>query len=97
MRWREFIVVCCAVLAAPGCEKKLANRNVEQVRPNMSQKEVESILGQPNRTEKAELELETQKKTMVITRYYYQLNGQTIVLHFQNGKLMNNPDLPKED
>jgi hypothetical protein len=34
---------------------------------------------------------------MVITRYYYQLNGQTIVLHFQNGKLINNPDLPKED
>jgi hypothetical protein len=97
MRWREFIVVCCAVLAASGCEKKLANRNLEQVRPNMSQKEVESILGQPNRTEKAELELETQKKTMVITRYYYQQNGQTIVLHFQNGKLINDPDLLKED
>jgi hypothetical protein len=97
MRWREFIVVCCAALAAPGCEKKLANRNLEQVRPNMSQKEVESILGQPNRTEKAELELETDKKTMVITRYYYQQNGQTIVLHFQNGKLINDPDLLKED
>ena len=63
----------------------------------MSQKEVESILGQPKRTEKAELELETDKKTMVITRYYYEQNGQTIVLHFQNGKLINEPELLKED
>jgi uncharacterized protein DUF3862 len=97
MGWREFIVVCSAVLAVAGCEKKLANRNLEQVRTNMSQKEVESILGEPNRTEKTELELETQKKTMVITRYYYEQNGQTIVLHFQNGKLINDPDLLQEN
>ena len=63
----------------------------------MSQKEVESILGQPKRTEKAELELETDKKTMAITRYYYEQNGQTIILHFQNGKLINDPDLLKEN
>jgi hypothetical protein len=34
---------------------------------------------------------------MVITRYYYEQNGQTIVLHFQNGKLINDPDLLKEN
>jgi E3 ubiquitin-protein ligase DOA10 len=97
MQWRGLIVVCCAVLAATGCEKRFENRNLEQVRQNMSQKEVESILGQPKRTEKAELELETDKKTMVITRYYYEQNGQTIVLHLQNGKLINDPDLLKEN
>ncbi len=62
------------------------------MRPNISQKEVETILGHPDRTEKVELELETQKKTMAITRYYYQQDGQTIVLHFQNGFLVNEPE-----
>lgn len=96
MGWREFIVVCSAVLAVAGCEKKLANRNLEQVRTNMSQKEVESILGNPDRTEKVDLELETQKKTMTITRYYYNQNGETVVLHFQNGRLINAPEKLKE-
>ena len=63
----------------------------------MSQKEVESILGNPDRTEKVDLELETQKKTMAITRYYYDHNGQTIVLDFQNGRLANSPDKLKEN
>jgi len=57
----------------------------------MTQKEVESILGNPDRTEKVDLELETQKKTMVITRYFYIHDGQTVVLHFQNGRLINEP------
>jgi hypothetical protein len=62
----------------------------------MSQKEVESILGNPDRTEKVDLELETQKKTMTITRYYYNHNGETVVLHFQNGRLINAPEKLKE-
>jgi hypothetical protein len=42
------------------------------------------------------LELETQKKTLAITRYYYSQNGETVVLHFQNGRLINAPDRLKE-
>ena len=63
----------------------------------MSQKEVESILGSPDRIEKAELELETQRKTMAIIRYYYDQGGQTVVLNFQNGRLANSPDKLKEN
>ena len=74
------------------CHRQIDDRNLEQLRPNISQKEVETILGHPSRTEKTELELETQKKTMAITRYYYDRNGETIVLHFQNGLLVNEPE-----
>jgi hypothetical protein len=96
MQRGELILVLAAVLAIDGCQREFANRNLEQVKPNMSQKEVESILGNPDKTEKVDLELETQKKTMTITRYYYNQNGETVVLHFQNGRLINPPEKLKE-
>ncbi|HEY0789484.1 MAG TPA: hypothetical protein VGD78_00340 [Chthoniobacterales bacterium] len=86
-------VALLGALASFGaCHRQIDERNLLQLRPNISQKEVETILGHPNRTEKMELELETQKKTMAITRYYYDRNGETIVLHFQNGLLVNEPE-----
>ena len=97
MRGGALILVTAAMLATTGCEREFANRNLEQLKPNMSQKEVESIIGNPDRIEKADLELETQKKTMSITRYFYNQNGQTIVLQFQNGRLINTPEKLKEN
>jgi hypothetical protein len=97
MRGAALILVATAMLATTGCEREFANRNLEQLKPNMSQKEVESIIGNPDRIEKADLELETQKKTMSITRYFYNQNGQTIVLQFQNGRLINTPEKLKEN
>src|ERR1700693_6591124 len=96
MQRGELILVEAAVLAIDGGQREFANRNLEQLKPNMSQKEVESILGNPDRTEKVDLELETQKKTMAITRYFYNHDGETVVLHFQNGRLINAPDKLKE-
>jgi hypothetical protein len=90
------ILVVAAILTITGCQREFANRNLEQLKLNMSQKEVESILGDPDRTEKVDVELETQKKTMAITRYYYNQNGETVVLHFQNGRLINAPSRLKE-
>lgn len=90
------ILVVAGILTIGGCQREFANRNLEQLKLNMSQKEVESILGNPDRTEKVDLELETQKKTLAITRYYYSQNGETVVLHFQNGRLINAPDRLKE-
>ncbi len=92
MRLRPLMMGFCVFLAVTACHKEIANRNLQQVRLNMSPKEVESILGQPNRTDKIELDLETEKKNITITRYYYEQNGQQIVLHFQAGKLLNTPD-----
>jgi len=97
MRAGALILVATAMLATTGCEREFANRNLEQLKPNMSQKEVESIIGNPDRIEKADLELETQKKTMSITRYFYNQRGQTIVLQFQNGRLINTPEKLKEN
>ena len=97
MRGGALILVTAAMLATTGCEREFANRNLEQLKPNMSQKEVESIIGNPDRIEKVDLELETQKKTMSITRYFYNQRGQTIVLQFQNGRLVNMPEKLKEN
>ena len=97
MRGGALILVTAAMLATTGCEREFANRNLEQLKPNMSQKEVESIIGNPDRIEKADLELETQKKTMSITRYFYNQKGQTIVLQFQNGRLISTPEKLKEN
>ena len=97
MREGALILLATAMLAITGCEREFANRNLEQLKPNMSQKEVESIIGNPDRIEKADLELETQKKTMSITRYFYNQRGQTIVLQFQNGRLIDTPDKLKEN
>src|SRR5271155_4439165 len=96
MQWRELLLVLVAMLMMTGCQKEFGNRNLAELRPNMTQKEVESILGNPDRTEKVDLELETQKKTMAITRYFYVHDGETVVLHFQNGRLINEPEKLKE-
>ena len=97
MQGSALILVAAALLATAGCEREFANRNLEQLKLNMSQKEVESIIGNPDRIEKADLELETQRKTMTITRYFYNYKGQTIVLQFQNGRLINIPEKLKEN
>jgi hypothetical protein len=96
MQWRELLLGTVAIFMICGCQRQFGNRNLAQLRTNMSQKEVESILGNPDRTEKVDLELETQKKTMAITRYFYNQDGDTVVLHFQNGRLINEPEKLKE-
>jgi Domain of Unknown Function with PDB structure (DUF3862) len=96
-RYRNAVVAMSAIFAIAACNREFRNRNLDQVKPNMTQKEVESILGSPDRTEKSEAELETQKKTTGVTRYYYEHKGQTIELHFQNGRLTSRPDRLKED
>ena len=96
MQWRELLLGAVAIFLMTGCQREFGNRNLAQLKINMTQKEVESILGNPDRTEKVDLELETQKKTMSITRYYYSQKGETVVLHFQNGHLIDSPEKLKE-
>jgi hypothetical protein len=92
---------CCA------CGPRITNDNVEVVNEQrakleaagkgLSPKEVESILGQPTRSERAKLPLETQKKEVEVVRFYYDQDGQTLELHFVDGKLINNVPLLKPD
>jgi hypothetical protein len=91
MVFRIIIVAFTAAFFLEGCKREIANRNLDQVRLNMSQKEVETILGQPNR-EKKEEDGESDRKTATVITYYYEQGGQTIVLRFQNGHLIKEPD-----
>ena len=68
-------------------EKERTGR--EQIAKGISPKEVESILGQPTRSEVTKLELETQKKEVEVVRFYYEQDGDQIELHFVDGKLIS--------
>jgi hypothetical protein len=89
---RILVVAFTALFFLEGCKREIANRNLEQVRLNMSPKEVETILGEPDRMEKKEEDGETDKKPTNLLTYYYEQNNQTIVLRFQNGHLVKEPD-----
>ncbi len=71
-----------------GCERKLTNANLDCVKMDMSPKEVESILGPPNRQETREMPLQADVKTLPVQRYIYEQNGKTVVIHFVDGKLI---------
>jgi hypothetical protein len=88
------------VLGMVSCKPEISQNNINAVnsrfdkleksgKKSLSPKEVESILGQPDRVENATLELETQKKEVPVTRYYYEQDGKTIELHFFDNKLIN--------
>jgi hypothetical protein len=92
-------------LALVSCEQRFTDDNLkvvnhevemsdEQIRKGLkdtgvSPKEVESILGQPKRIETHKLPLETQKKEVELVQYFYEQDGETIELHFFDGKLIS--------
>lgn len=86
--------------ALTSCKPQIRDANLDAVnirqdkaeqttRKGLSPKEVESILGQPDDVQTATIELETQKKQVPVTRYYYKQDGQTIELHFFDNKLIH--------
>jgi hypothetical protein len=94
------MVTCAASLAVCACKPEIKESNIEAVnvrheaaqsstRSHLSPKEVESILGQPSRIERTELELETQKKQIPVTRYYYEQDGKSLEVHFIDNKLVS--------
>jgi hypothetical protein len=96
----SFIALSSLFGPLTACKPKITNANIEAVnlrqvkaeqttRKGLSPKEVESILGLPDRIENNSLELETQKKQVPITRYYYQQDGQNLELHFIDNKLID--------
>lgn len=70
------------------CGKRITDANLDCVKPDMSAKEVESILGQPTTVKTHELTLQTQMKTLPAQRYYYEQTGRTVELIFVNDKLV---------
>jgi hypothetical protein len=80
------LVVAC--LLPTGCKRKLTDENLSCVKMDMSTKEVESILGQPNQAVSFEMPLQADVKTLPAQRYIYEQNGKTVTLHFVDGKLI---------
>lgn len=86
-------------LALAACGPRITNANLGEVEKErttretlgkgISPKEVESILGQPSRSEFTKLPLETQKKEVDVVRYFYQQDGEEVALHFVDGKLIS--------
>ncbi len=82
------------VLGLTACGPRVTNRNIDAVNAqfdsgrSVSLKEVEAILGLPTRQETHKIEQETIRELPML-RYYYVENGQTVELHFIDGKLQN--------
>lgn len=88
-----------SAFALSACGRRFTNDNLrvvdeqriklEKASKGLSPKEVESILGQPTRSETTRLPLETQKKEIEVVRYFYKQDGETVELHFVDNKLIN--------
>jgi hypothetical protein len=94
------LILSFSLLGMIGCKPEISQSNIDAVntrfeklektgKKSLSPKEVESILGPPDHIENATIELETQKKEVGLTRYYYKQYGKTIELHFFDNKLIN--------
>jgi len=81
-----FALAACLIF--PGCKRNLKDSNLSCIKMDMSPKEVESVLGQPNQIVSKEMELQADVKTLPVVRYVYEQNGKTVVLHFVDGKLI---------
>jgi hypothetical protein len=96
-----FFLLLPLLLAA--CGPRITNENLDVVNhqrevlekagKGLSPKEVESILGQPQRAESFKIPLETRKPMLDGLRYFYQQDGETVELHFVDNKLIS--EIPK--
>jgi len=83
------------------CGPRVANRNIDALNRQYDQaeksgkgltiKEVEAVLGQPTHVEPFPIEMQTTKELQGV-RYYYEENGQLVVLHFIDNKLIRRAD-----
>lgn len=89
------------VLGFAACGPRLADRNIDAVNrlyeqaeksgKALSIKEVEAVLGQPDRQESFPIEMQTTKELPGV-RYYYKQDGRMIELHFVDNKLIRRVD-----
>jgi hypothetical protein len=96
MRTACLIVGLCAALMLGSCKREIANRNLEQLKKNMSPKEVETILGPPDGSDRKDDEGDGEKRYAGLITFYYVQDGQKIALQFFNGHLVREPGLLKE-
>ena len=63
------------------CQRKIHESNLRVLKPDMTTKEVESILGAPNRIESV-TEITRDPQILLVTRHVYEQNGKKIELRF---------------
>ncbi|MEI8233061.1 MAG: hypothetical protein WCH57_00065 [Verrucomicrobiota bacterium] len=81
------MLVLLAMAALGACERKITDANLHAVKPDMTTKEVESILGAPNKIETVSEPPAEAVKTISVTRYIYVQNGKKIELTFVGDRL----------
>jgi hypothetical protein len=83
--------VIMALLALSGCERKISEANLQVVKPDMTTKEVESVLGTPTKVETVSEPPAEAIKTLHVTRYIYVQDGKKIELTFVGDRLVEGP------
>lgn len=87
---RSIFLLLSAILVSAAfgaCERKIAESNIRVLKPEMTTKEVESILGAPNRVKTGPELVSREVVTLPVTRYIYEQNGQKIELTFVGDRL----------
>lgn len=79
------------LLPFAGCERKISEANLQAVKPDMTTKEVESVLGTPNHVETVSEPPAEAIKTLHVTRYVYEQGGKKIELTFVGDRLVEGP------
>ncbi len=79
------------LLSCAGCERKITEANLKAVKPDMTTKEVESVLGSPNKVETVSEPPAEAIKTLRVTRYVYIQNGKKVELTFVGDRLVEGP------
>ena len=85
MRSTLFVLIAVSALAA--CSQKITDANLHEVKPDMTTKEVESILGQPRRVESPPELKSREVKTLPVTCYVYVQDGKEVTLTFVGDRL----------
>ena len=86
---RAFFLILSTVIALAtcgGCQRKIKEANLRVLKPDMTAKEVESIIGAPTRIEVGP-EITRDPQTLLVTRHVYEQNGKKIELRFVGDRL----------
>jgi len=84
------ISLCLCMMLFSACERKIKEANLRILRPDMTTKEVESVLGAPNRIENA-TEIPREVRMLSVTRHVYEQNGEKVELLFFGDRLAESP------
>ena len=88
-------ILLLAVAAAccfSACEREITDANLELIKPDMTTKEVESILGTPTRIVTVSEPSAEAVKTLAVVRYIYEQKGKKIELTFIGDRLGSSSD-----